>query len=86
MGRPLSAVFNLFLTGMLFWIPGVRHALVCYADWKATQQFGQVVEAINKPAYTKQGQQVVHVQAPGVAAPSSNPYVGRNGTVYGQRP
>lgn len=81
MGKPFSAVLNLFLTACLFWIPGIKHALVCYADFKADQKFDQVVDAINHPTHVKARNQAQQT----VAAPSSNPYVGRNGTVYGQR-
>ena len=90
MGKPFSAVLNMFLTMCLFWIPGIKHALVCYADYKAEQQFGRVVNAINHPSYIKAGygQQpapVVHNHYH-VAEDDDDPYVGTNGTVYGQRP
>jgi len=89
MGKPFSAVLNVFLTGIMFWIPGIKHALVCYADYKAEQQFSRVVDAINHPSYIKAGggrsAPVVHnhYHEP-VANQTNNPYVGRNGTVYGQ--
>jgi len=89
MGKPFSAVLNVFLTGIMFWIPGIKHALVCYADYKAEQQFSRVVDAINHPSYIKadggRSAPVVHnhYHEP-VANQTNNPYVGRNGTVYGQ--
>jgi hypothetical protein len=89
MGKPFSAVLNVMLTGLFFWIPGIKHALVCYADYKAEQQFGRVVDAVNNPAWVQAGgarqqTQQVHNHYHGVAEQSDNPYVGRNGTVYGQ--
>jgi uncharacterized membrane protein YqaE (UPF0057 family) len=89
MGKPFSACLNVILTGLFFWIPGIKHALVCYADYKAEQQFGRVVDAVNNPAWVQAGgarqqTQEVHNHYHGVAEQSDNPYVGRNGTVYGQ--
>jgi uncharacterized membrane protein YqaE (UPF0057 family) len=89
MGKPFSATFNLMLTAFLFWIPGVKHALICYASWKAEQQFGRVVDAVNHPTYIKAGgrqEAVVHNHYHPVADHSNNPYVGKNGTVFGRKP
>lgn len=51
MGKPFSAILNVFITGLCFWGPGIKHALVCYADYKVDRQLGKVVDAINHPAH-----------------------------------
>lgn len=89
MGKPVNAVFNVFLTGLLFWIPGIKHALVCYADYKADQKVEKVVDAINHPAWVKaksrrQPRRPSDEQS--AAPPVNNPYVGMNGTVFGRKP
>lgn len=84
MGRPFSAVINCFFTAF-FWVPGIGHALVCYADYKAND----VKRAINRPTWTRaldeqsegrvrrRGQkEVVHVVV------YDNPHVGKNGTYF----
>ena len=81
MGKPGSAILNMVLTMCLFWVPGISHALVCYADWKATKHVDRVVNAVNEPAYVKRQQ--LHQQR--VANQAANPYVGRKGTVYARR-
>ena len=55
MGRPFSACLNFFLT-MFGWAPGVRHALVCYADRRTNQGVKKVTKAINRPQYIKEQQ------------------------------
>lgn len=85
MGKPFHAVLNVFLTGLLFWLPGIKHALVCYAEYKAEQQFGRVVDAINHPAYVKAGggrSTVVHNHYHSSGPGHSSPNVGVNGTVF----
>jgi uncharacterized membrane protein YqaE (UPF0057 family) len=84
MGRPFSAIFNTFLTGCLFWIPGIRHALVCYADYVANQQTDRVVDAINNPAHVQSGggATIVHNHYHTAPANAHNPHVGVNGTVF----
>lgn len=47
MGRPFSAVLNLGLTAFMFWVPGIRHALYCYADYKAERH------AIHNPSHAR---------------------------------
>jgi uncharacterized membrane protein YqaE (UPF0057 family) len=93
MGKPFSAILNCFLTMCLFWIPGIKHALVCYADYKSTQQFGRVVDAINYPAHVKASAgrptTVVHNHyhgAKGSASSTVNPYIGMNGTRFQRKP
>jgi hypothetical protein len=54
MGRPFSAIGNMFAC-MFFWVPGVHHALVCYADYKVDTSVKKVTKAINHPAYTRAG-------------------------------
>ena len=81
MGRPFSAMYNFLL--FIFWIPGIKHALVCYADWKSGQHVDRVVGAINNPAHAKGGgSTVVHNHYHAGSQPISNPYVGVNGTVF----
>ena len=85
MGRPVSALYNLFITGMFFFIPGVRHALVCYADWQGVRQADRVVDAINNPAHAQNGSggtTIVHNHYHTAPAAASNPHVGANGTVF----
>lgn len=53
MGRPFSAILNSLLTLFLFWVPGIKHALVVYADWKSERQVSRIVTAINHPAYLR---------------------------------
>lgn len=88
MGRPFSAFVNLIMTAF-GWVPGVRHALVMYADHKGTKAVKQVVGAINHPKWTqeKSGRPV-----PGVAMKRgkwkeepvivNSPHVGMNGTQF----
>ncbi len=53
MGKPFSALLNVFLTGLLFWIPGVKHALVCYADYRAERHVDRVIDAIHNPHHAR---------------------------------
>jgi uncharacterized membrane protein YqaE (UPF0057 family) len=52
MGRPFSAVGNMFCC-LFFWVPGVKHALVCYADYKVDKSVKKVTKAINRPEWTR---------------------------------
>lgn len=52
MGRPFSAIGNMFAC-CFFWLPGVKHALVCYADYKVDTSVKKVTKAINNPTWTK---------------------------------
>jgi uncharacterized membrane protein YqaE (UPF0057 family) len=84
MGRPFSAVLNSFLT-MFFYLPGMKHALICYADYKANQSVEKITNAIHNPH---------HVQASNRARQRrpkpqvvervvyDNPHVGANGTKF----
>jgi uncharacterized membrane protein YqaE (UPF0057 family) len=91
MGKPFSAVLNVFLTGCMFWVPGIKHALVCYADYSSEKKFGKVVDAINHPSYIKAGgggggvTNITNNYSSKGAAGTSNPYVGKNGTVFGRK-
>jgi len=93
MGKPFNAVFNVFLTGLLFWIPGIKHALYCYADWAADKKFNRVVDAINHPSYVQAGHgggsgvtNITHNHYGAVSDGSINdPRVGVNGTVFRQK-
>ena len=55
MGRPVSAILNLLLTGLFLWAPGVKHALAIYADWRVSKHCDRIVDAINHPAYMRCG-------------------------------
>jgi uncharacterized membrane protein YqaE (UPF0057 family) len=83
MGRPFSAVGNFFLTSF-GWVPGVRHALVCYADYKGTKSVKQLTRAINNPEYTKQPRASSPrlKQEREVVVVYDNPHVGKNGTYF----
>lgn len=52
MGRPFSAVGNFFCC-LFFYVPGVKHALVCYADRKVDKSVSKITKAINNPTYTR---------------------------------
>lgn len=87
MGKPFSAVLNVFLTGLFFWVPGIKHALVCYADYKSNKQVGRLVGAINNPAHAKRGSSggsvtnnVTHNHY--ASGGHNDPGVGVNGTVF----
>ena len=82
MGRPFSAMLNLFLTAFLFWIPGIKHALVVYADWRINGQFNRVVDAVNNPAYIKEGRGPQNVTHHHYHGNTDDPRVGANGTVF----
>ena len=85
MGKPFSSVLNFFFT-CAFWVPGVKHALVCYADYKVNG----VTRAINRPTWTSS----LDTQPMGRAPRNNrkvrvetvvlydNPHVGKNGTYF----
>lgn len=88
MGRPFSAVLNMVLT-MFGWAPGVKHALVCYADRKGTKSVKQLTKAINHPEWTKpdEEQSEGRMRRKGQKGPLvvhyiDSPYVGMNGTQF----
>jgi len=81
MGRPFSAVGNSFLT-LFGWVPGVKHALVCYADYKVNGSVKKLTGAINNPEYARQRRSPsprVQREAPPVY---DSPSVGKNGTRF----
>lgn len=86
MGRPFSACWNLILTGLFLWVPGVKHALVCYADHKIDKKVDKVVDAINHPSHASSGGGgVTNITHNHYAAPANatlDPRVGANGTVF----
>jgi uncharacterized membrane protein YqaE (UPF0057 family) len=45
-GRPIQAFLNIFLT-ILFWVPGVIHALIVVNAWSADKRNKAVIAAIN---------------------------------------
>ncbi len=46
-GKPIQAILNLLLT-LLFWIPGMIHALVVVNGYYADQRTGKIVDAIKE--------------------------------------
>jgi uncharacterized membrane protein YqaE (UPF0057 family) len=77
-GRPFSMVMNCILT-LWFWLPGVRHALVVYADWKAETTHQSMLAPTHTPQWFRTlakaqatPQQVVYVQQP-MALPEPAP-------------
>ena len=46
-GKPIQAIINLLLT-LIFWIPGVVHALFVVHGHLADKRTGRIVEAIEK--------------------------------------
>lgn len=95
MGRPFSAVLNFFLTGF-GWIPGVKHALVCYADHKSGRSVSKITKAINDPDWFRAQQKLDVHRASAVSEGRSrrsrrevvevvvydNPHVGKGGTFF----
>ena len=72
-GRPFSMILNCMLT-CWFWIPGVKHALTVYADWKIEFHHQSMMGGINSPRWARdmlgqsepepQQPQVIYVQPP----------------------
>lgn len=81
MGRPFSAVLNFFLCAFM-WVPGVKHALACYADRKVDKVANRVVGAINRPAWAQQEPAPRGRQPREVVVIYDNPHVGKNGTYF----
>lgn len=86
MGRPFSAILNFFLCAF-FWVPGVKHALSCYADHKVDSVTRKVTGAIHNPAYTRANKEQSEGRARGrreveVVVVYDNPHVGKNGTYF----
>jgi uncharacterized membrane protein YqaE (UPF0057 family) len=46
-GKPIQAILNLLLT-LLFWIPGMIHALVVVNGYYADQRTDKIVDAIKE--------------------------------------
>ncbi len=46
-GKPIQALLNLVLT-LLFWIPGVIHAIMVVNSHKADQRSKQLIKAMEK--------------------------------------
>jgi uncharacterized membrane protein YqaE (UPF0057 family) len=85
MGRPFSAVGN-FVCTMFFWVPGIKHALVCYADYKGTKSVKQITGAINNPAWARAAQTGGNRRRSSREAEEAvvydNPHVGKGGTYF----
>ena len=47
-GRPLSALLNCFLT-LLFWIPGIIHAMMIVSEHKADKRADRMARTIHGP-------------------------------------
>lgn len=90
MGRPFSAVGNFFCC-LFFYVPGVKHALVCYADRKVDKSVNKITKAINNPTYTRalkeQGEGRVRGKriAIPIIAEYDDPHVGQHGTKFRSR-
>ena len=48
-GRPFQAVLNLLLT-LVFWVPGVLHAILIVHDYHENQQAHDMVSALHRLA------------------------------------
>lgn len=84
MGRPFSAVMNCFFT-MFLWVPGVGHALVCYADYKGGKHVKTITRAINNPEYVRKSRASsprIKKEVVSVAPVYDSPHVGKNGTRF----
>lgn len=84
MGRPFSAVLNCFLT-MFFYLPGMKHALVCYADYKVDQSVDKITNAIHYPHHVQAAHRAgTRAQRARVVerVVYDNPHVGANGTKF----
>jgi uncharacterized membrane protein YqaE (UPF0057 family) len=46
-GKPIQAILNLVLT-LLFWIPGLIHAIIVVNGYYADQRTDRVIEAIKE--------------------------------------
>jgi uncharacterized membrane protein YqaE (UPF0057 family) len=90
MGRPFSSMLNFLLTSCL-WVPGVKHALACYADYKVDGVTRKVTNAVHNPQWSRadderslarvrrKGSGQVHVETVVIY---DNPHVGKNGTYF----
>lgn len=90
MGRPFSAFYNGFLL-CLFWIPGVKHALAHYADYKHEMGVKKVVNAVDNPKWVQQRYTPQEPERPKRLPKSQHTYtppliddpgIGANGTVF----
>ena len=86
MGKPFSACLNFFFT-MFFWIPGIGHALVCYADYKGDLGVKRITNAVNAPKYLQASREQSMDRVRGrsqkeVVVIYDNPHVGRGGTYF----
>lgn len=86
MRRPFSAVLNCFFT-MFGWVPGVKHALVLFADYRVNGHVNTIAGAINRPAYTRTSNAQGEARARGrrkeiEVVVYDNPHVGKNGTYF----
>lgn len=86
MGRPFSAFFNFCLTMFLFWVPGIKHALIVYADWKTQKRHDAMVEAVSYPGWFRAMVESGTAQAQQQQAlPKERFDRGANGTVFRKR-
>jgi len=88
MGRPFSCVLNMFLC-CCFYVPGVKHALSVYADYKVNKVAGRLEGAIHNPAWTRPSDEQSEGRVrrrgqngPMVVVVYDNPHVGKNGTYF----
>lgn len=86
MGRPFSAIMNCFFT-LFGWVPGVKHALIVYADYKLNKMGNKVVRTIDHPAWTRPNKEQSEGRARGRSQKPmpvyfDSPQVGMNGTKF----
>jgi uncharacterized membrane protein YqaE (UPF0057 family) len=83
MGKPFSAILNCFLS-MFFYLPGLKHALVCYADWKVDKSVDKITKAIHDPHHVRATARATKAPRQRVVerVVYDNPHVGANGTKF----
>jgi uncharacterized membrane protein YqaE (UPF0057 family) len=81
MGRPFSAVANCVFT-LFGWAPGVRHALVLYADQKVDGHVNKISGAINNPAHVRQRRASSPRVEREVVPVYDSPHIGAKGTRF----
>lgn len=85
MGRPFSALLSMFLT-VFGWVPGVKHALTLYADFKIDNGVKDITRAVHSPKWVQQSQPAPRKRSREAAQPVyDSPFVGMNGTRFRRR-
>jgi uncharacterized membrane protein YqaE (UPF0057 family) len=85
MGRPFSMMFNFFLT-IFGWVPGVRHALVLYGDYKVNYGVNRIANSIDYPAWVREkDEKRRRSRSKDVQPAYDSPWVGMGGTKFRRR-